>query len=86
MGTDGEITCTLYWMCYTLEEARVCIWGVGRPARPCCILQKIVTHLGCKIVLRVKEMPKAWETLMISLQIEESWSSGEMGLSSFFGD
>ncbi len=48
-------------MCYTLEEARVCIWGVGRPARPCCILQKIVTHLGCKIVLRVKEMPKAWE-------------------------
>jgi hypothetical protein len=37
-------------------------------------------------VLRIKEMPKAWETLMISLQIEESWSSGEMGLSSFFGD
>jgi hypothetical protein len=25
---------------------------------------------GCKIVLRVKDMPKAWETLMMSLQIE----------------
>jgi hypothetical protein len=35
---------------------------------------------GCKIVLRVKEMPKAWETLMISLQIEESWSSGGDGV------
>lgn len=39
IGRDGEMTCTLYWMCYMLEEARVCIWGVGRPALPCCILQ-----------------------------------------------